>query len=288
MRLSRTAAFAAIAVLALAGCKQATTGGNSTATTTTTSTDNASATATAGSGINGTWKADVASAKWDQKPDQFLLQNGTYSCKTCTPPWSVQADGAFHPVTGHPYYDEVAIKVVDDKTVQQSTKLKGRDTGGSTIKVSADGNTLGIDFNDKTIANAPPSTGHVDESRVAAGPAGAHAISGAWKPSKAQNINIESLTITLKADPDMLHMSSPGGTSYDAKLDGTDTPIKGDPAGTMASVKKLSDNSYEETDKRAGKVVSVTTFTVGADGKLTGVSENKLDGSKFSWTANKA
>jgi hypothetical protein len=56
----------------------------------------------------------------------------------------------------------------------------------------------------------------------------------------------------------------------------------------MVSVKKLSDNSYQETDKQNGKVVSVTTFTVGADGKLTGVSENKLNGSKFSWTATKA
>lgn len=287
MRLSKTAALAAVAVLALAACKQTSTSGNTTATTTTT-TENASTTTASAGGINGTWKADVTSAKWDQKPDQFLLQNGTYSCKTCTPPWSIPADGAFHPVTGHPYYDQVSIKVVDNKTVQQSTKLKGRDTGGSTMKVSADGNTLGIDFNDKTIANGPPSTGHVDETRVGAAPAGAHAVSGSWKPSKAQNINAESLTITLKADPDMLHMSSPGGTSYDAKLDGTDTPIKGDPAGTTVSVKKLSDNSYQETDKRNGKVVSVTTFTVGPDGKLNGVSENKLDGSKFSWTANKA
>jgi hypothetical protein len=155
------------------------------------------------------------------------------------------------------------------------------------MKVSADGKTLGIDWNDKTVANAPPSTGHVDETRVAAGPTGAHAISGQWKPAKAENINPETLTITFRADPDMLHMSSPSGTSYDAKLDGTDTPIKGDAAGTTASVKKLSDTSYQETDKRDGKVVWVGTFAVGADGKLNVQSENKLDGSKFSYSADK-
>lgn len=287
MSMTKTAALAAVAVLALAACKQATnTSGNTAATATTT--ENASTTTAAAGAIDGTWKADVNSAKWDQKPDQFLLQNGKYSCQTCTPPWSVAADGAFHPVTGHPYYDQVAIKVVDDKTVQQATKLKGRDTGGSTMKVSGDGNTLGIDFKDMTIANAPPSTGHVEETRVAGAPAGAHAVSGSWKPAKAQDINAETLTISFKADSDMLHMSSPSGTSYDAKLDGTDTPVKGDPAGTTASVKKLSDNSYQETDKRGGKVVSVTTFTVGGDGKLNVLSENKLDGSKFSYTANKS
>ena len=283
MRTTIMAALTAASLLALSACKQPTT-----TNATSTASDNSSASSATQTGIDGTWKADVTTAKWDQKPDQYLLKGGTYDCKSCTPPWTVPADGAFHAVSGHPYFDQASVKVVDDKTIQQATKLKGRDTGGSTMTVSADGNTLGIDFKDLTIANAPPSTGHVDETRVAAGPAGAHAISGAWKPSKAANINAETLTVTFKADADTLHMSSPGGTSYDAKLDGTDTAIKGDPAGTTASVKKLSDSSFQETDKRAGKVVTVTTFTVGADGKLSASSANMLDGSKFSWIANRA
>ncbi len=286
MRMTRGMALTAVAVLAMAACKQTATGEHS--ATTSSNTETANASAASAPGIDGTWKADISSAKWEQKPDRFLLQNGTYSCQTCTPPWSVAADGAYHPVAGQPYFDQVSIKVVDDKTVQQSTKLKGRDTGGSTMKVSSDGNTLGIDFTDKTIANGPPSTGHVDETRVAAAAGKAHAVSGSWKPAKAQNINAEALTISFKTAADMLHMTSPSGTSYDAKFDGTDAPIKGDPAGTTVSVKKLSDNSYSETDKRGGKVVSVITYTIGADGKLSGVSESKLDGSKFSWTASKA
>jgi len=276
------AVMAGVSVLTLGACQKSESTTNETTNTTTTTT-----TASSQGGLDGTWKADVTTAKWDQKPDEYLLQNGKYDCKSCTPPLSVPADGAFHKVTGHPYYDETSVKVVDDKTVQQASKLKGRDTGGATMKVSADGKTLGIDWNDKTVANAPPSTGHVDETRVAAGPAGAHAISGQWKPAKAENINPETLTVTFKTDPDMLHMSSPSGTSYDAKLDGTDTPIKGDAAGTTASVKKLSETSYQETDKRGGKVVWVGTFTVGADGKLNVQSENKLDGSKFSYSADK-
>jgi hypothetical protein len=32
----------------------------------------------------------------------------------------------------------------------------------------------------------------------------------------------------------------------------------------------------------------VSTFTVGADGKLNVVSESKLDGSKFSYSADKS
>jgi len=279
MRGTMTAALVAVSLIALAGCRQTSVGGNEAAS-------NAAAPAAAGS-IDGTWKADVSTAKWDQKPDEYLLQNGKYDCKTCTPPVSIPADGAFHSVTGHPYYDSAMLKIVDDKTVQEAQKLKGREIGSSTSKVSADGNTLAVDFKDTTIANAPPTTGHFEETRVGAAPAGAHAISGQWKPAKAENINAEALTLTFKADADMLHMSSPSGVSYDAKLDGTDTPIKGDPAGTMASVKKLSDTSYEETDKRDGKVVWVGTFTLGADGRLSVQSENKLNGSKFSYSADK-
>jgi len=280
MRGTMMAALAAVSLIALAGCKQANVGGNEAAS-------NAAAPAAAAGSIDGTWKADVSTAKWDQKPDEYLLQNGKYDCKTCTPPVSIPADGAFHPVTGHPYYDTAMMKVVDDKTVQEAQQMKGREIGSSTSKVSADGKTLTVEFKDSSIPNAPPTTGHFEETRVAAGPAGAHALSGQWKPEKAENINAEALTVTFKADADTLHMSSPSGVSYDAKLDGTDTPIKGDPAGTTASVKKLSDTSYEETDKRAGKVVWVGTYTVGADGRFTMQSENKLNGSKFSYSADK-
>ncbi len=63
-------------------------------------------------------------------------------------------------------------------------------------------------------------------------------------------------------------------------------PIKGDISGATASLSKDGD-SYVETDKRDGKVIGVTTFTAGADGKLNVVSENKLDGSKTSWTATR-
>jgi hypothetical protein len=287
MRMTRTAALAAASLLALSACKMSTNNNSGNmATTATTTTENS--TTTAAGGIDGTWKADVTSVKWDQKPDQYLLQNGKYDCKSCTPPLSVAADGAFHPVTGHPYYDQVSIKAVDDKTVQQSNKLKGRDVGGAILKASADGNTLSIDWKDASTPNAPPATGHVEEARVGPAPAGAHAISGSWKPTKVENVNAETLTVTFKADADTLHMSSPSGLSYDAKLDGSDTPIKGDPAGTTASVKKQSDNSYQETDKRAGKVVSVTTYSTGPDGRLNVAIDNKLDGSKFSYSADKS
>lgn len=276
-------ALGATSLLALAGCKQATnenTADNAAAT-------NAAAPAAAGGDINGTWVADLASVQIDAKPDQMLLKDGQFSCPTCTPPLTVAADGAFHPVTGRPYADEISVKVDDDHNVTRSSKKGGRDTGQSKDSVSADGKTLTVSFTDSSSPNSKPVTGSYTETRVADAPAGAHAISGSWKLDKYTNVSQEGLTVTYKLDGDTLHMSSPAGPSFDAKLDGTDAPVKGDIGGTTASVKKQADGSYQETDKRGGKVIAVTTFTPGADGKLHVVNEDKLSGTTIKYDASK-
>jgi len=248
---------------------------------------NAAASSAAATGIDGTWKADLSSVQIDQKPDQLLLKAGQYSCATCTPPLTVAADGAFHAVTGRSYSDQMSVKADDDHNVTTSSRKGGRDVGQAKYSVSADGKTLTVSFTDSSVANTKPVTGSYTETRVADAPAGAHAISGSWKLDKYNNVSDEGLTVTYKVDGDTLHMSSPVGTSYDAKLDGSDAPIKGDIGGTTASVKKLGDDSYQETDKRGGKVVGVSTFTVGADGKLAVTSEDKLAGSSMKYTADR-
>jgi hypothetical protein len=138
------------------------------------------------------------------------------------------------------------------------------------------------------VANAPAGKGEFVGSRVAAGPAGAHAISGQWKPSKLANFNAEALTITLNVEGDTFHLSTPTGISFDAKLGGPAVAIKGDNAGTMAAVKKTGDNSYEETDTRGDKVVGISTYTTGADGKLNVVNQDKTNGSTIKWTATRS
>ena len=274
------AILSGVSMLTLAACQQSGSTANETVKTTT-------ANATDGT-IDGTWKGDVSSVKFEQKPDEYLIQNGKFDCKSCIPPVSIAADGAYHPVTDHAYYDEESVKVVDDKTVQQSTRLKGRETGHASMTIAPDGKTLTINWTDTSVANAKANTGSLVENRVASGPTGSHALSGSWTPAKIAAVNQEAITLTLKTDADMLHMSAPTGVSYDAKLDGSPTPIKGDPAGATASVKKLSGSSYQETDTAAGKVVNVTTFTLGSDGKLTILSEDPRNGSKTTWTANRS
>jgi hypothetical protein len=275
MTRTTIAALAACSLIALGACnKQAT--GNA----------DQNAAASGAASIDGTWKTDLSTLKIDSKPDQYLLKDGQFSCPTCTPPLTLAADGAFHAVTGRPYADSMAIKVDDAHDVTRTAKKANRVTGEGKYSVSADGNTLTINFSDSSTPNAPPVTGSLIETRVAPAPAGAHAISGSWKPAKYGSVSDEALTVTYKLDGDTLHMSS-AGQSYDAKLDGSDAPIKGDIGGTVVSVHQGADGSITETDKRDGKVISVTTLTPSSDGKLSVSSEDKVRGSTSTSVANK-
>lgn len=276
MYKSITVALAAASLLALTGCKQATTTGNEGG--------NAAAENTASAGIDGTWTADVNSVVFESKPDEMLLQAGQYSCKSCVPAFTVAADGEFHPVS-LPYADSMSVKVIDDHNVVRASKKGGKAMGETKLSVSADGNTLSGSFTDTS--GSTTGTGTFVETRVGPAPAGAHAISGQWKPSKLQDFNTAALTFTYKVEGDTLHSASGTGQSFDATFGGPDVPIKGDSAGTTASVKRTGENSFEETDKRDGKVVGVFTFSVDANGVGHGVYENKEDGSKVTYTANR-
>ena len=240
------------------------------------------------SSFDGTWKIDLSKVQMPKKPDVLLLQNGMYDCKTCAPAISIKADGGDHPVTGHPYFDTMALKVVDDHTVQETQKKAGKVVATSKTVVAADGKTAEFEFSDSSDTNADPVTGHGTMTRVAAGPKGSHAISGSWRTTSYGNVSDNALTFTYKVDGNMLSMTSPTGQSYNAKMDGSDAPYAGDPGTTSVSVKNLGKNGIQETDKRDGKVISVAKMTVSADGKTMSIAINDmLRGSTSSFVANK-
>jgi hypothetical protein len=238
--------------------------------------------------FSGTWKVDLGTAKFPEKPDVYLLQNGAYSCETCAPPIHIKADGQDQTVTGHPYFDAMNVKVIDDRNVELISKKAGKTVGTNKLSVSPDGNTLTLEFMDASATNADPVTGKGEYTRVKNGPAGANAISGSWRVQKFDTVSDNGLSFTYKVTGDAIEMTTPTGQSYTAKLDGTDAPYHGDPGTTSVSVKKLGPNTIEETDKRDGKVISVSRMTVGADGKTAKiVTDDKLHGTKSQIAATK-
>lgn len=127
----------------------------------------------------------------------------------------------------------------------------------------------------KDTTEAQPVTIETISKRVANGPVGSHAISGSWQAYKT-NRSKNGATISYKFSTDGFSAKTPIGERFDAKFDGKDYPVEGDPGHTMVLVKVLSPNTVEQTSKRDGKVVGVLRLTVASDGQtIHAAYENK-------------
>jgi hypothetical protein len=236
----------------------------------------------------GTWKADINNMQMPTKPDRYLLDKGVWHCLTCVPKVTVKADGMDHKVSGHPYYDTVSIKVIDDQTVTETDKKAGKTVTTQTLKVSADGSICTFEFSDSSASNGAPVVGKGESTRVAKGPTGAHAVSGAWHTTKFETVSDNGLIFSYALDGSTLKMSSKLGQSYAAPTDGSDVPYTGDPGITSVSVKLIDQRTFEETDKRQGKAIWIGRNSVSADGKtMTTAWKDMLHGTSGSFTSMK-
>jgi len=223
--------------------------------------------------FDGTWK--VEKQQPSKKPYIFLLQNGTFTCKNCVPVWSVPADGQDHKISGDPYSDAQNVKVISEHELTIVSKKNGKTVTTRKLSISPDGKTMKIEFSDSSESNSAPVTGSGTLTRASAGPAGSQLVSGSWLLG-ALTQSDNGVTFTLKVAGDTVTMSTPTGQSYSAKLGGPDAPYKGDAGTTSVSVKRVGANTIEETDKRDGKAVLVSTMTVDGDGKTMAIVNNEL------------
>ncbi len=243
-------------------------------------------TAEAGS-IDGTWVADINSVKFEQAPDEFSLKDGVYSCATCIPPLTnFAADGAFHPIADRPTYDSMSVAQVDAQSVKFVRRKGDKEAGNNSWTVSADGKTLTNKYTTLNNASGKATSGETTLTRVGEPVAGAHAASGKWAVDKVANISPEALTVTYKVDGDVLTSTAATGESYAAKLDGSETPIKGAADGAIVSAVREG-GGYKLTFKRGGKVVNEQSMTPSEGGTLASVSFDPRDKSKVSWTARR-
>lgn len=241
------------------------------------------------SAFDGTWKVNMNNVNFPKKPDVFVLQNGTYDCKTCVPPYTIKADGTDQPVSGHPYYDSVAITVVNDHQITETDKKDGKTVGTSTTTVSPDGNTVMFEFSDSSNTNGgPPVTGKGESTRVAKGPKGSHAISGSWRTTKIEGMSDNATVWSYKVNGNEITMTNPTGQSYTAKVNGPEAPMMGDPGTTGVILKMIGKDTLVETDKRGDKVIGIFKMTIAGDGKTAKASfDDKLQNRTMEFDAMK-
>ena len=238
------------------------------------------------SAFDGTWRLNTDTAQIKGN-DKFSLQSGMYRCETCVPKIAVKADGKEHKVSGSPYMDMIKVSEPNDQSVEVSATKNGKPAVGNKMTVSEDGKTLTTEWNFVS-ESGKEGSGKYTSERVGDAPAGANKISGEWHANKIEGASDSVSTVTYKVTGDSVSMSDPTGDSYTAKLDGKDYPYKGDPGTTNVSLKKIDDNTIEETDKRKSKVITVVRMTVDADGKTMKIHvDDKLHDTAADWTASK-
>jgi hypothetical protein len=242
------------------------------------------AAALATSPFDGTWKTNLDSMKVSGKPDVYLLAGGEYTCSSCVPELKVKADGADHKVSGHPYYDAAMVKVTGPASDEIVLKQGDKEFAHITESVSADGKTLTSKFTNHV--GEQTITGVTTEQRVASGPAGSHPVSGSWQQDQIQ-ANDAMRTVKYSMTPEHFTMHW-NGQSYDAKFDGKEYPVTGDPGHTTVSVKRIDDNTVEETDHRQGKVVDEIRLAAAKDGKTIAVTDKDVaHGQSTTYTLDK-
>jgi hypothetical protein len=244
--------------------------------------------ACAQSPFDGTWKIDISAVKLPEKTESWVLQNGTYQEFTSVPKVNIKADGTDQKVPGAKDYDTLAVKVVNDKTVEFTCKKAGKVVSSGKHIVSADDKSLAYEFINYPVASPQPIKGKLAYSRVSAGPAGSHAISGSWRAQKFAAVSENALITTIKTTSDGQTYTQTTGESYDAKYDGKDYPMKGTSAGITVALKKVDSRTVTTTVKRDGEIQEINTMIVSADGKTATIKvENKVQGTNIEYKSIK-
>jgi hypothetical protein len=229
--------------------------------------------ALAATAFDGTWKLRPDPTKTTGKADQFQVLDGTYTCISCAPEIKVKADGNDQKVKGHDYYDTVAVTVVSPSSIHIIEKKDGKRALAITYEVSTDGNTLTGKFED--YSGTQVANGTFTETRRAPGPPGSHRISGLWQPEQFHEANDAARTYAYEMTDDQFSMHW-NGESYNAKFDGNEYPVHGDPGKTMVIVKRVDERTVEETDHRQGKVTDKIRLAAASDGKTIQVTDNDV------------
>ena len=245
------------------------------------------ATLFAQSPFDGTWVAKLDTAQLPKRPEVYLLQNGIYECPSCVPKIKVKADGKEYPIAGSPYFSTVVVQVIDNSSVELTEKRGSKIVYKETDTVSPGGDTLLQNVTDSAAPAGESVTAEETYRRISPGPVGSSAISGSWQAEKVNITSDSGTTVIYHSTPKGLQASNPGGEGYDAKFDGKEYLIRGDPVHSTVSLRRINAHTIVETDKQDGKVHWLV-MAVSPDGKSMKVTEtDKERGTKMTYRMEK-
>jgi hypothetical protein len=215
--------------------------------------------------FDGTWRMRMDTLQFSGAPEDYLIAQGTYQCLSCIPKVNVKTDGMDHKVAGHEaYYDSISIRVLDDHSLDFTFKKAGKLVAYSKERVASDDKSMIEEF--KNATDTHPVIGKAAFIRVGDAPAGSHPLSGKWQMRTIHNDTEAGTLTTYRSIPNGLKIIS-GRESYEAKFDGKDYPVGKDRHATV-SLTLMDENTFEETDKHDGKILTVSRMTILKDGSM--------------------
>jgi len=233
--------------------------------------------------FDGTWQMKMDTLEFSAPPEDYLLVDGMYHCKSCIPKVDVKTDGIDYAVAGY-NYDTMAVQILDDHAIKFTMKKAGKPYFKCIETVSSDGQKMTEDFTNTM--EAETVTGKAGFTRVGNGPAGSHALSGQWRMDTVKNATRAGTLQVFQTTAGVMKISD-GSSSYEVRLDGKDYADRGDVHSTR-SMKLIDEYRLEETDKADGKVSGVSRWVISKDGKLMHVEFSSMKrGQTMRYTAEK-
>ena len=215
----------------------------------------------------GQWKINVAKSNYGEWTVTYAdVGAGEMQATTDGRTWKFKMDGKDYP---DPWGGTSAWKQMDTSSWETVNKLKGKVLGTDVRRLSADGKTLTV-----TSKGTRPDGKAFDDEYVFARVSGGPGLGGKWKSSKVSYSGPSLIEITAYEADGLTLRIVDTGTTWSAKFDGKDNPVKGVNVGERFTIalKRTGPKSLEYVQKQSGKELYKGTLTVSDDGKtITGV-----------------
>ncbi|MGO9935551.1 MAG: hypothetical protein ACLPV8_27590 [Steroidobacteraceae bacterium] len=203
-------------------------------------------------------------------PTLFLM-GGSFRRTDCRgQPIDVPADGSAHEVKGQPLFDAMSVRVLDDHRVEIVQKRADKVVWKGLYTVSANGRALTLEFEDDRAAK--PATGVLEYVREGDPGAGAHVLTGTWRPQTLKKLSPTgpAMTMTMTAGPDPntgFTLTESDGRSADGRIDAQQHALNGYLEGATISVSRLSPNMLQINRYQNRMLVEISRATVSDDGQ---------------------
>jgi len=228
--------------------------------------------------LDGTWKVVPGSYQASVRLD-FSVRHGIYQCNLAcgtqgSGRYGVPADGIFHAVAGIVDFDQLAVRVVDPRTLRIRYRKHGMLVRVASYTLEPDGRHADVLTTEHR--SGLNTSMHSRLTRISSGPPGSHALSGAWRLTTAED-GISSWTYIIHTRGRVLTLKDSTGPEFRATVGGPPATVHGHIPGETVSVRRVGPRAWRETFRKHDDCLGTMTITIDATGERADVVKTQSD-----------